>query len=198
MKKGLSKGLLLATAALICAVPSWALQGAKVNMDLPQLEESADEVVEVNLEGETLEQGSKLLAIRQGVSNSVKGLLSGLKGIYRRTYRFGLGKSYETSTVSEFEQKMAGGGWSSVIKAEDKKKNESVAIYSYRKAEDGEAGVTVVSRDSSEVTVVNIVGDVDIEALVEFGMQMSNGPSINLATSELENKPVELPTPEEK
>jgi len=191
----MKKGLLLVTAAMIFAAPGWALQGAKVHMDLQQLEENADEVVEVNLEGESLEQGSKLLAIRQGVSSSVKGLLSGLKGIYRRTYRFGLGKSYETSTVAEFEQKMAGGGWSSVLNVEDKKKNESVAIYSYRKTENGDAGVTVVSRDSSEVTVVNIVGDVDIEALVEFGVRMSSGPSINLATRELENKPVALPTP---
>ena len=195
----MKKGLILATAALLwCAAPSWALQGAKVKMDFQQLEESADEVVEVNLEGETLEQGSKLLAIRQGVSGSVKGLLSGLKGIYRRTYRFSLGKSYETSTVAEFEQKMSGGGWSPVLNVEDKKKNEAVSIYSYRKAEDGESGVTVVSRDSSEVTVVNIVGDVDIEALVEFGVQMTNQPAMNLATRELENRPTTLPTPAQK
>ncbi len=190
----------LAAAAVILsvplwglAVPLWGLEGARVNIDLPELQESADEVVEVNLDGKNLERGSKLLAIRKGVSASVKGLLGGLKGIYRRTYRFGRGKSYEEEPVDAFHEKMSGDGWSSLLNVEDKVTQETVTIYSY--SVDGAAsGVTVVSQDPSEVTVVNIVGDIDLETLIEFSVQFG-APSMQLATTELENKKVELPEP---
>jgi hypothetical protein len=52
---------------LVVSAPAWGLTGAKVDVDLPNLKEKANEVVEVNLEGKSLEDGSRLLAIRQGV-----------------------------------------------------------------------------------------------------------------------------------
>ena len=178
----------LAAAAILVAVPSWGFDGAKVDVDLPELKERADEVVEVNLDGEHLERGSKLLAVRKGVSGSVKGLLGGLKGIYRRTYRFAGGKSYEDESVDAFREKMSGEeGWSPLLNVEDKGTKEAVTVYSYSQA-DGESGVTVVSQDPSEVTVVNIVGDIDIETLIEFGVQMSGPSTMEIATTELEKQ----------
>ena len=182
-------GIVALTLAL--GAPAWALDGAKVNVDLPELKAKADEVVEVNLEGETLERGSRLLAIKDGMSGSVKGLLGGLKGIYRRTYRFAAGQSYEEEPVHAFRQKMSGGGWAPLLNVEDKGKKEAVTVYSYKK-EDGESGVTVVSQDPSEVTVVNIVGDVDLDTLIELGVQMGV-PSMHVATTEIEKNKVALP-----
>lgn len=176
-----------ALCAAALSAPAWALNGAKVNVDLPELKAEADEVVEVNLDGEHLERGSKLLAIRQGVSGSVKGLLGGLKGIYRRTYRFAAGRSYEEQPVADLKEKMSGEGWAPLLNVEDKGKKEAVTVYSYSKA-DGGSGVTVVSQDPSEVTVVNIVGDVDIETLIEFGVQMSGPSTMEIATTELEKR----------
>lgn len=177
----------IALFTTVLSAPAFALNGPKVNVDLPELKAEADEVVEVNLEGENLERGSKLLAIRQGVSGSVKSLLGGLKGIYRRTYRFAGGKSYEETPVQALREKMSGEGWSPLLNVEDKGKKEAVTVYSYKK-EDGESGVTVVSQDPSEVTVVNIVGDVDIETLIEFGVQMSGPSTMEIATTELEKR----------
>ena len=172
-------GLLLA----ICA-PVWGLTGAKVDVDLPNLKEKADEVVEVNLEGKSLEDGSRLLAIRQGVSGSMKSLLNGLKGIYRRTYRFGAGAvGFVDEDVDPIYQKMTGEGWSNVLDVHDKSKRESVTVYSYVENE-AVVGVTVVSSDPNEVTVVNIVGAVDLDTLIEMSEQMGL-PSLKVTPAEM-------------
>jgi len=182
-------GLFLAISA-----PVWGLTGAKVDVDLPNLKEKADEVVEVNLEGKALEDGSRLLAIRQGVSGSMKTLLNGLKGIYRRTYRFGVDAvGFADEDVDPIYQKMSGEGWSPVLDVRDKSKRESVTVYSYVENE-SVAGVTVVSSDPNEVTVVNIVGDVDLDALIDMSEQIGL-PSMRVA-KELEKKNTSLPQPE--
>jgi hypothetical protein len=49
-------------------------------------------------------------------------------------------------------------------------------------------GVTVFSADDKEVTVVNIVGPVDLEALSELGKQMGL-PAMHLATTDLTAQP---------
>ncbi len=180
---------------LVTFAPVWGLTGAKVDVDLPNLKEKADEVVEVNLEGKALEDGSRLLAIRQGVSSSMKSLLNGLKGIYRRTYRFGVGAvGFADEDVDPIYQKMSGEGWSPVLDVRDKSKRESVTVYSYVEGE-SVAGVTVVSSDPNEVTVVNIVGHVDLDALIEMSEQIGL-PSMRVATTELEQKKTELPQPQ--
>lgn len=175
------------------AAPGWALTGAKVDVDQPDLEQKADEVVEVNLEGKSLEQGSRLLAIRQGVSAPVKSLLGKLKGIYRRTYRFALGgDGYEDADVASIHEKMTGEGWNPVIDVKDNNKRESVTVYSYTEGENV-SGVTVVSSDPSEVTVVNIVGDdVDLQTLIEAG-ESFGVPTMHIGSTELDKLKVKLP-----
>lgn len=179
---------------MVVSAPAWGLDGGKVDVDLPNLKEKADEVVEVNLEGKSLEQGSALLAIRQGVSGSMKSLLNGLKGIYRRTYRFGVGAvGFADEDVDPIYQKMTGEGWSNVLDVRDKSKREAVTVYSYVEGE-SVAGVTVVSSDPNEVTVVNIVGDVDLNALIELSEQIGL-PSMRISAKELEKQKLQLPKP---
>jgi len=185
----LSKIVLLAALS----TPAWALNGAKVDFDLGDLEGKAEEVVEVNLDGDALEQGSRLLAIRQGVSGSVKSLLRGIKGVYRRTYRFGMGKSYEDEDVRGFHEQMAEDGWSPLIDVKDNGSQEAVTVYSYSEGKQV-TGVTVVSSDPSEVTVVNIVGDVDLGALSEIGARLGV-PEMVIGSTELEKLKVDLPRP---
>ena len=194
--KGL-RAMRLATLglAVFVSAPVWGLTGAKVDVDLPHLKERADEVVEVNLEGKSLEDGSRLLAIRQGVSPSMKSVLNGLKGIYRRTYRFGLGgdSQFVEDDLAPIRQKMTGAGWSPMLDVRDKSTRESVTVYSYMEGE-SVAGVTVVSSDPNEVTVVNIVGAVDLDALLELSEEMGLS-SMKIATTELEKQKLELPKP---
>jgi hypothetical protein len=86
---------------------------------------------------------------------------------------------------------MTGEGWAPVIDVKDNSKKESVTVYSYTEGE-SVAGVTVVSSDPSEVTVVNIVGPVDLQTLIEAG-ESFGVPTMHIGTTELEKLKVKLP-----
>ncbi len=155
----------------------------QLRMDLPLLEEKADEVVSVNLEGESLGMGQKLLAVRNGVSKSVTELIKGLKGVYLRRFWFSKKKAYSAEDTEPIRKQLEGGGWVPMIDVRDRQNSESVTVYSY--VENMEVtGITVVSEEAQEFTVVNIVGPVDLEALSELGEQMGM-PVMKLATREL-------------
>ena len=173
-------------------VPAWAQSGPQIKMDLQQLEDSADKVVIVNLEGKSLE-GGKILLLKKGVTEPLKKLLSGLKGIYVRRFWFRRGKSYKSEDVDPIREQMTKPGWISVVNVKDRGKSQTISVYSY--VEDEEvAGVTVVSEDKQEVTVVNIVGPVDIETLSLLGEGVGI-PAMTLATTELIPKKKPSPAP---
>ena len=179
--------------ALICS-GLWAQSGAQLDMKLQHLEEKADEVVSVNLEGESLDLGRKLLAVRKGVTAPVRELVKGLKGIYMRRFWFGSKKAYEPEDTDGIRQQMAGPGWVPMIDVKGRNR-PGVTVYSYMENEKV-AGVTVLSQEEQELTVVNIVGPVDLETLVTLGEQMGL-PAMRIATTELPQKKA-LPLPPAK
>lgn len=175
-------------------MPCWGQTGPQIDMkNLQGLESKAEQVVSVNLEGQSLDEGSKLLAIRNGVSKSVKELVKGLKGVYLRRFWFGGKKSYEAADVEPIKKELRRPGWAQMIdvNVKNRNKSEAVSVYSYTE-NDRLTGVTVFSADDQEVTVVNIVGPVDLEALSELGKQMGL-PAMRLATTELTAQPVSPP-----
>ncbi len=163
-----------------------------IEMQFDELEKKADHVVKVNLWGKSLEQGKKLLGLRRNVTSPVGRFLGSVKGVYRRTYRFGKTKAGQEDFEPVYQQ-LADDGWVPLIETEDRLKEGAVSVYSYYENEEV-AGVTVVSTDPEEVTVVRIMGAVDLEILSEIGRGLGV-PLMNLGTTDLGTKPVDLPAP---
>jgi len=163
-----------------------------IEMQFDELEQKADQVVKVNLWGKSLEQGKKLLGLRKSMTSPVGHFLSSLKGVYRRTYRFGKTKP-EQEDVEPIYQQLADGGWVPLIETENRSSEGAVSVYSYYENEEV-AGVTVVSTDPNEVTVVRIMGAIDLDMLSEIGKGLGL-PVMNLGTTDLGIKKVDLPTP---
>ena len=161
---------------------------AESALEFADLEEKADEVVKVNLWGRPLEQAKRLLGLRKNVTASVRGFMNGLTAVYRRTYRFRRGRASEND-VEPVHRQLAEDGWVAMIETGNRQKPESLSVYSY--VEDEEvAGMTVVSSDPGEVTVLKIMGPVDFEALSAIGSGLGL-PVMNVATTDL--KKVEAP-----
>jgi len=184
--------------AMMLSVPAWGFTSAKLDIDTEELKSQADEVVEVNLDGKALEQGSKLLAVRSGISNSFKSVLGSIKGIYRFTYRFALGNPYGIDAMENLHRQMTDSGWAPMIDVQNRKESTGLTVYSYTSEDDSPNGITVISNDPSEITVLNLVGDVDLEALARVGETLGM-PVMNISTTELGEPFVPLPpAPEEK
>ena len=180
----------LLVGTFLLAVPGWsqsaAEEQAQLTIDLPELEQRADEVVEVNLQGRSLDLGRKLLIVHKGVSRSVKEFVKGLKGVYLRRFWFSHKKAYSREDTDPIRKQLKDDGWVPMIEVRNRQKTQSVAVYSFVEDEKV-SGVTVVSEEPQEFTVINIVGPVDFEALSELGGQMGL-PVMNLATRELPKK----------
>ena len=171
-------------ALLVLAAPASlrAQSQSGAALEFSDLEAKADEVVKVNLWGRPLEQAKKLLGLRKNVTASVRSFMGGLTAVYRRTYRFRKGRASDDD-VRPVHQQLADDGWVPLIEAADRDKPQSLSVYSYYDNEQV-AGMTVVSTDSDEVTVLKIIGPVDFEALSEIGSGLGL-PVMNVATSEI-------------
>jgi len=186
----MNKVLALVGCLLLASGGAWAQSGEKLDMDLDRFEEQADEVVSVDLEGKLLEAGSKLLEVRKGVTEPVKQLVKGLKAIHLRRFWFGGDKGYKPEDVEPVRRQIEGRGWVPVIEVKDRNKTEAVTVYSYTEGEQMR-GVTVVSAEPREFTVVRLLGEVDLETLsnLEGQFGLPNFPTtLNLATRELPGK----------
>ena len=151
-------------------------------LEFADLEEKADEVVKVNLWGRPLDQAKKLLGLRKNVTASVRSFMNGLTAVYRRTYRFRKQRANEQD-VAPVHRRLAEDGWVPMIETGDRRKPESLSVYSFVEDEQV-AGMTVVSSDPDEVTVLKIMGPVDFEALSAIGSGLGL-PVMNVATSEI-------------
>ena len=160
----------------------------RIEMHLDELEEKADEVVKVNLWGKSLEQGKKLLSLRKNVTSPVSRFLAGLKGVYRRTYRFA-GAKPEPEDVEPIYRQLADDGWAPLIETENRE--ERAPSRSIRTMKTGSGRGHRSSHRPEEVTVVRIMGSVDLEVLSDIGKGLGL-PMMHIASTELAGKKIDL------
>ncbi len=151
-------------------------------LEFADLESKADEVVKVNLSGSPLDQAKKLMGLRKNITGSVRTFMNGLTSVYRRTYRFRRSPPSEDD-VAPVHRQLAQDGWVALIETADRQKPESLSVYSYSEDEQV-SGMTVVTREANEVTVVKILGPMDFEALSEIGSGLGL-PVMNVATTDI-------------
>lgn len=177
-------------ALILLCVPLAAQQGAQIRMDLQQMEQKAEEVVSVDLDGKSLDGGRKLLMLK-GVTEPVKNLLGKLKGVYLRRFWFKKHEGYNEEDVSAIREQVKGPNWVRLFEVKDRNKKQGV--YSYVENEEV-TGFTVLSEEEQEFTVVNIVGPIDLETLSGLGDSMGI-PAMKIATTEIPVQP-SLPAPQ--
>ena len=85
-----------------------------------------------------------------------------------------------------------------MIDVRNKKQNSGLTVYSYTST-DGTSpnGVTVISTDPGEITVLNLVGDIDLDALADVGATLGM-PAMSIATTELGQPKLPLPAAPKK
>lgn len=176
-------------ALLLFCLPLAAQQGAQLQMDLHQMEQKAEEVVSVDLDGKSLDSGRKLLMLK-GVADPVKNLLGKLKGVYLRRFWFKKKQGYSEEDVSAIREQVKGPNWVRLFEVKDR--NKTQGVYSYVENEEV-TGFTVLSEEEQEFTVVNIVGPIDLETLSGLGDSMGI-PAMKIATTEIPAQPP-LPNP---
>ena len=185
----------IVAAAFFVLLPIQAFaQDARLNFErLNGLETRARDVVEVNVDGKLLDLAKRVTAKAQEEdARKVAHAIEGLKGIYVRVYRFQNENEYNIGDIDEIRSQLNSPGWERVANVRSKRNNQKVDVYTMFTG-NIMSGVAVVISDSKSVAVVNMIGPVDIEMLMEISGKM-NIPKIDI---EYENKSTEKPKEEE-
>lgn len=155
-------------------------QDARLHFDkLSLLENKARDVVEVNVDGKLLDLAKRVTQkINDQDAKTVGQAISGLKGIYVRVYNFAEPNQYNMSDVDEIRNELANPAWQRVANVRSKKNDQKVDIYTMFTG-DQMSGAAVVISDTKTVALVNVIGMIDIETLVELSGRM-NIPKIEI------------------
>lgn len=143
------------------------------------LETKARDVVEVNIDGKLLDLAKRVMVKTNDVdAKKVAQAISGLKGIYVRVYNFEQENEYNIGDVEAIRAQLQSPGWEKLANVRSKKNNQKVDVYTMFTG-DVMSGVAVVVSESKSIAVVNVIGPIDIDLLVELSGKL-NIPKIEI------------------
>lgn len=140
------------------AIPASAQQ---INIELPGLDDRASEVVDVTLDSKMLRLASRFLSDDPDERN-VRDMISKLTGIYVRSYEFEREGEYDRNILNQVRTQL-GPNWQKIVNVRSKRR-ENVEIYTQEQG-DAITGLVVISAEPRELTIVNIVGPIDLDRL---------------------------------
>jgi len=144
-------------------------QDAKVRIShLEKLAAKAEEVVDVNIDGAMLQLATKFLSGGERDEAGVKELVSGLKGVYVKSFEFKKEGAYSKNDLDPIREQLRSPGWSKIVNVQSKQDNEAVEIYTMGD-NDKMTGLVILSAEPTELTVVNIVGPINLNKLSKLG-----------------------------
>jgi hypothetical protein len=179
--------LILLLFVLMSAIAAHAQDPARLRFEkLNALENRARDVVEVNIDGKLLDLAKRVLVkVNDAESKKVGQAISGLKGIYVRVYNFEKENEYNLSDVEEIRSQLRSPGWEKLANVRSKKNNQKIDVFTMFTG-DMMSGVAVVISESKSVALVNVIGPIDIDLLVEMSGKM-NIPKIEIEKDTVKN-----------
>ena len=151
---------------LVVAIPASA---QRLNLDfLTDLEDRADEVVDVTLDANMLRMAAKIFKGAEANERAIGDMIRGLEGIYVRSYEFADAGQYDRKLIDRVKSQL-GSSWKPLVTVRSKKK-ENVNIWADMRGEQV-VGLVIVAAEPRELTVVNIVGPIDIDRLADLDGQ---------------------------
>jgi Domain of unknown function (DUF4252) len=166
---------------------------ARLNLDrLKGLEAKAKDVVEVNIDGKVLDLAKRvLIKVNDKDAKTIGEAIKGLKGIYVRVYNFENENEYNLTDIDEIRSQLKSPDWEKIANVRSKKNNQKIDVFT-KFTGDTMSGVAVVLSESKSLAVVNVIGPIDIDTLVELSGKL------NIPKIDIEKESTKKPDEEEK
>jgi len=150
--------------SVLAAVPAYG-QNARLQIDhLDRFAEKAAEIVDVSVDENLLQLAAKFLKPERSRDEAIaRQLISDLKGVYVKRYQFETEGEYLDSDVEAIRAQLNSSGWARIVNIRSKRKgNYDVVIMT-----EGSVikGLAVLAVEPKALTVVNVVGPIDVEKL---------------------------------
>lgn len=156
------------TLLIVCCVVVGRAQEARIEISqLDKLAAKAEQVVEVTLDEKLLQLAAKFLSDKNPKEAAVKQLVGGLKGVYVRVFEFDQPGEYAPSDIETLRAQLAAPGWSKIVGVRSRREGDNVDVH--LRWQDGNIlGLAIIAADPKQLTVVNIVGPIDLDKLSQL------------------------------
>jgi predicted methyltransferase len=161
---------------------------------LDRLAAKATEVVNVQIDERLLSLGSKFLDRRDKDEAQIKEMIKNLKGIYVKSFEFDKENQYTNADIEALRAQLRAPQWSRIVEVHSKRDGGNAEVYVIKGIGDRLDGLAVLSFEPKELTVVNIVGPIDLDKLSQLGGRFGV-PQLNI---EFSNKDVKINKRERK
>ena len=175
MRTAILKSLLLVTATFVLAASARAQsprpsEAGRLRLDsLERLAPKAAEAVNIEIDGVLIKFATPMLSDEDADERAVKELISGLKGVYVRSYEFKADGQFEEADVAALRAQLRGPGWSRVMDLKSRGLDFGDAEIYLATSAGRVEGFALLFVGPKELTVVNIVGSLDLEKLRRLG-----------------------------
>ncbi|HTQ57452.1 MAG TPA: DUF4252 domain-containing protein [Bryobacteraceae bacterium] len=142
-------------------------QQVKWNYD--RLAAKASDTVDVSLSGSLLRFATKFFSDEDKDEAKVKKLVASLQGIYVKSFEFKKPGDYTPADVESFRAPLRAPDWERIVGVHSSEDGETVEVYLKNAASGGVGGLAIIATEPKEVTLVNIVGNIDLDTLSELG-----------------------------
>ena len=161
--QSLSKIILLSLLLIAGASVTARAQDARLQLTtLDYLAGKASQTVDVNIDAKLLQLTAKFFG-NDPDDKEIKALINGLKGIYVKSFEFEHEGEYTAADVESIRAQLKSSSWTRIVGVVSKKEGD---IEVYLMLSNNEiTGLAVLSVEPKELTVVNIIGPVDIAKL---------------------------------
>ena len=148
-----------------------AQQDSRIQMSgLDHLAAKATQTVDVNIDERLMRMASKLFNDKDDDEREVKKLIANLKGVYVKSFEFEADGQYTLADIEVIRTQLRGPGWTRLVNVTSKKEG-MLEVYLLFNG-DVVGGLAVLHTDDKELTVVNIVGPVDVDKLARLEGQL--------------------------
>ena len=152
-------------AAVLLAGPSFAQTKGRLNLpEFAALADKASETVTVTLDSNLLGIAARFLSNEDPEQAKAKKLVSSLSGVYVQHFTFETDYAYPKGDIDRVRKQLDAPGWSRIVEARSKKENTNVDVFLLLSG-DKVQGLAVIASEPREFTIVNIVGNIDLEQL---------------------------------
>jgi len=180
MHPGRWRHALIVVATVFWAVSAVAPVAAQdTRLDLKKLDPlaaKAAEVVDVTLDGPLLRMAEKFMAMDEDAKDSedkeALALIRNLKGVYVKSFEFDNPGEYSESDIEAIRTQLRAPAWSRIVNVRSRRDGDNAEVYLMVDAQSNIKGMAIICAEPKQLTVVNIVGPVDLDKLSKLEGKM--------------------------
>ena len=147
------------------AATLWAQQ-FKFNLD--HLSSKASDSVDISLNTSMLQFAGKFLDGKDPDEAKVKKLIVGIEGIYIKSFEFKQEGGYAPADLGRVRNQLKAPEWSRIVGIKSGGESENIEVW-VRNEKGKVTGVAILASKPKQLTVANLVGNIDLESLSDLG-----------------------------